>query len=37
VATSESDEWTEDDDGALHPLSSTEHYAILLNSVPSKR
>jgi hypothetical protein len=32
VATSNSDEWTEDDDGALHPLSSAEHYAILLDS-----
>ena len=27
----ESDEWTDDDDGALHPLSAAEHHARRLN------
>ena len=31
VATSESDEWTDDDDGALHPLSAAEHSVNLFN------
>jgi hypothetical protein len=32
---SESDEWTADNGGALHPLSAAEHYARLLdNSLP---
>ena len=30
MATSESDEWTDDDDVALYPLSAVDHYAILL-------
>ena len=30
MATSESDEWTEDDHGTLPLLSAVEHYAILL-------
>jgi len=32
VVTSESDEWTEDDHGALHLLSATKHYANLLDN-----
>ena len=28
---SKSDEWTDDDYGALHPLSAAEHYARRLN------
>ena len=31
MATSESDEWTDDDDIALHPLSAAEIYARRLN------
>ena len=26
-----SDEWTDDSQGALHPLSAAEHYANLFN------
>jgi hypothetical protein len=29
MVTGESDEWPEDDDGALHALPAAEHYAIL--------
>jgi hypothetical protein len=31
VESSESDEWTDDGHGALHPLPATEHYARRLN------
>jgi hypothetical protein len=31
MATSESDEWTNDGHGALHPLSAAEYYARRLN------
>ena len=34
VATSGSDDWTDDDHVALHPLSAVEYYAILLSSLP---
>lgn len=27
MVTGESDEWPDDDDGALHPLPAAEHYA----------
>ena len=33
TVTSESDERTEDDDGALHLLSAAEHYAISCDEV----
>jgi len=29
MVTGESDEWTDDDHGALHTLSAAERYAIL--------
>jgi len=29
---SKSDEWTDDDDSALYPLSATKHYANLLDN-----
>ena len=31
MVTGESDEWTDDDHGALHPLSAAERYAKRLN------
>jgi len=30
MVTGESGEWTDDDNGALHPLSAAEHYARIL-------
>ena len=33
VVTSESDEWTDDYHGALHPLSAVEHHVSLCNEV----
>lgn len=33
TVTSESDDWTEDDDVALRPLSAAEHYVSLCNEV----
>jgi len=34
---SKSDEWADDDDGALHPLSAAEHSVNLFNEAISGR
>ena len=32
TVTGGSDEWTDDDDGALHTLHATQHYVVLLDN-----